>query len=34
MFPDNLKKIRKEKKLTQQYMADKLGISRPKIYSL
>ncbi|MDR4995344.1 helix-turn-helix transcriptional regulator [Bacillus altitudinis] len=29
MFPDNLKKIRKEKKLTQQYMADKLGISRP-----
>ncbi|WP_407708007.1 helix-turn-helix domain-containing protein [Bacillus altitudinis] len=24
-----MKKIRKEKKLTQQYMANKLGISRP-----
>ncbi|MCY8918092.1 helix-turn-helix domain-containing protein [Bacillus atrophaeus] len=29
MFSDNLKKCRKQKKLTQQNMADKLGITRP-----
>ncbi|MCU9590318.1 helix-turn-helix domain-containing protein [Bacillus velezensis] len=29
MFKDNLKQARKERKFTQQYMADKLGITRP-----
>ncbi|MDO3661438.1 MULTISPECIES: transcriptional regulator SknR [Bacillus] len=29
MFSENLKKCRKQKKLTQQNMADKLGITRP-----
>ncbi|MDA1477308.1 helix-turn-helix transcriptional regulator [Bacillus sp. CLL-7-23] len=29
MFSENLRKTRERKKLTQQYMADKLGITRP-----